>query len=113
MFKGSSCCVCSPFNARADQDAQSQENEGEAETEARIAALADFQRKAILHAFRFPSVKKVVYSTCSKHRQENEDVVNHVLNAQTEFVLADGVFPQWSRRGLPLFEGGKNLQSVH
>ncbi|KND01150.1 uncharacterized protein SPPG_04242 [Spizellomyces punctatus DAOM BR117] len=93
-----------------DQDKESVEDEADqAASETRIAALADFQKKAILHAMKFPHVKKVVYSTCSKHRQENEDVVQHVLTAQEDFSLADGVFPQWTRRGLPLFSGAEKV----
>ncbi|TPX69035.1 hypothetical protein SpCBS45565_g02687 [Spizellomyces sp. 'palustris'] len=93
-----------------DHDKESMEDEADqAASEARIAALADFQKKAILHAMKFPHVKKVVYSTCSKHRQENEDVVQHVLTAQEDFSLADGVFTQWPRRGLPLFSGAEKV----
>ncbi|KAJ3160843.1 putative 28S rRNA (cytosine-C(5))-methyltransferase [Geranomyces michiganensis] len=99
-----------------DQDNSGLENESEEEastaaaaSEARVAALADFQAKAILHAFQFPKIKKVVYSTCSKHREENEDVVQKVLAAQTEFILAPKPFSQWTRRGLPLFDGAENV----
>ncbi|KAI8589434.1 S-adenosyl-L-methionine-dependent methyltransferase [Geranomyces variabilis] len=99
-----------------DQDTSAAENESEedvsaaaAASEARVTALADFQAKAILHGFQFPKVKKVVYSTCSKHREENEDVVQKVLAAQTDFVLAPNAFPQWTRRGLPLFDGADRV----
>ncbi|RKO92155.1 S-adenosyl-L-methionine-dependent methyltransferase [Blyttiomyces helicus] len=74
---------------------------------ARVASLAEFQKTVLLHAFRFPAVKRVVYSTCSKHREENEDVVAAVLAAQSDFGLASEVFPTWERRGLQIVEGGK------
>ncbi|KAI8824021.1 S-adenosyl-L-methionine-dependent methyltransferase, partial [Fimicolochytrium jonesii] len=78
-------------------------------TESRITSLATFQLSALLHALTFPSLKKVVYSTCSKHREENEEVVRAVLEQQSDFVLAKGVFEGWETRGWtqedPLGEG--------
>ncbi|KHN95165.1 NOL1/NOP2/sun domain protein [Metarhizium album ARSEF 1941] len=47
----------------------------------RLKALAAFQLAVLLHAFRFPSARKVTYSTCSVHPQENEDVVMAALNS--------------------------------
>ncbi|KAJ2806790.1 hypothetical protein H4S07_003722 [Coemansia furcata] len=51
---------------------------------------------------RFPGVKRISYSTCSVHAEENECVVARVLQSQTEFGLAgaDQVIPTWHRRGL-------------
>ncbi|KAM7274702.1 hypothetical protein ACFE04_016568 [Oxalis oulophora] len=76
----------------------------------RLNKLASFQRKALEHALSFPAVEKVVYSTCSIHQIENEDVVNSILPfaASNGFQLATP-FPQWPRRGLPVFEGSENL----
>ncbi|EGF79033.1 hypothetical protein BATDEDRAFT_17142 [Batrachochytrium dendrobatidis JAM81] len=70
------------------------------EIDDRANALADFQKKVILHAFKFPKVKRIVYSTCSRNRIENEDVVQYCLQENTNFSLVENVFPQWHRRGL-------------
>ena len=81
----------------------SEEQETKEEESQRLQSLAEFQKTAILHAMKFPKVKKIVYSTCSKHIQENEDVVKFVLEKNTSFELEDKVFPSWNRRGLETF----------
>ncbi|KAJ2863079.1 hypothetical protein GGI22_002041 [Coemansia erecta] len=70
--------------------------------ESRLKNLADFQTSIILHAMRFPNVKRISYSTCSVHDVENEAVVARVLQSQDEFGLAPAkdVIPTWPRRGL-------------
>eukprot|EP00948_MAST-09A_sp_MAST-9A-sp1_P002333 g2333.t1 len=50
------------------------------EQDERVQKLAEFQRKCILHAFKFPGCKYITYSTCSIHVEENEGVVASVLN---------------------------------
>lgn len=45
----------------------------------RLQALAGFQRKVLRHALSFPALQRLVYSTCSLHQEENEDVVGAVL----------------------------------
>lgn len=51
---------------------------------ARIEGLAKFQEAALRHALRFPALQRLVYSTCSLHARENEDVVGSVLEYATE-----------------------------
>ncbi|MBA0575119.1 hypothetical protein Golob_025161 [Gossypium lobatum] len=57
-----------------------------------------------------PQVERIVYSTCSIHQLENEDVVKSILPlaASHGFRLATP-FPQWHRRGLPVLEGFEHL----
>jgi len=45
----------------------------------RLEALSAFQLKLLLHAMRFPAARKITYSTCSVHAQENEYVVLRAL----------------------------------
>jgi putative methyltransferase len=68
------------------------------------------QETALLHALQFPALQRLVYSTCSIHQRENEDVVAAVLPAATAagFRLVDP-FPSWHRRGLPVVEGAELL----
>uniref|UniRef100_A0A7C8YGB4 SAM-dependent MTase RsmB/NOP-type domain-containing protein n=1 Tax=Opuntia streptacantha TaxID=393608 RepID=A0A7C8YGB4_OPUST len=76
----------------------------------RLTKLAAFQKKALEHALSFPSVERIVYSTCSVHQIENEDVIESVLPLalRNGFQLASP-FPLWPRRGLPVFQGSEHL----
>ena len=77
----------------------------------RIESLAGFQEKALVHAMSFPSVTRVVYSTCSLHDRENEVVVQRALAAYHENktsadddkrlwqVVAPKCLEDWPRRG--------------
>mmetsp|Transcript_26903 Transcript_26903/g.69181 ORF Transcript_26903/g.69181 Transcript_26903/m.69181 type:complete len:253 (-) Transcript_26903:108-866(-) len=69
-----------------------------AEEEKRLRSLADFQFAIVHHALSFPSMQRAVYSTCSVHSVENEQVVARVLDAHPDFELAHAI-PEWRRRG--------------
>uniref|UniRef100_G3MKT1 SAM-dependent MTase RsmB/NOP-type domain-containing protein n=1 Tax=Amblyomma maculatum TaxID=34609 RepID=G3MKT1_AMBMU len=66
----------------------------------RLRRLSCVQAMLLKHALRFPHCKRVVYSTCSVHKQENEDVVAEVLTwSKGQFVLAHAL-PELPTRGL-------------
>ncbi|KAG0646866.1 rRNA m(5)C methyltransferase 1 [Hyphodiscus hymeniophilus] len=53
----------------------------EDELKSRLTALSSFQLELLLHAFRFPAARKITYSTCSIHAEENESVVRKALES--------------------------------
>ncbi|EGR52810.1 uncharacterized protein TRIREDRAFT_73918 [Trichoderma reesei QM6a] len=66
-------------NVLVDDDGNETVVKSEKDLEARLEALSAFQLTLLLHAFRFPRAKKITYSTCSIHSQENERVVIRAL----------------------------------
>ena len=70
----------------------------------RLEQLSRFQIKIIKHAALFPALRRLVYSTCSIHPEENEKVVQEILKSCPQLRLVEDVFPQWHRRGLPEFD---------
>lgn len=67
--------------------------------QARLASLASFQLRCLNHGLKFPRLKRLVYSTCSVHRQENEDVVAACLQQNPGFRLVP-LLSEWPERGL-------------
>lgn len=87
----------------------------ERDLDARLDALASFQLKLLLHALRFPNAKKITYSTCSIHAQENESVVLQALHSDIAkkrgwqiLKRGDQVtgMREWPVRGVPEYCGG-------
>lgn len=77
-----------------------------ADLETRLTKLSSFQFQIVKHALSFPKAKKVVYSTCSIHAEENERVVIDLLldkkvkKAGWKVAPRSKVIPDWPRRGL-------------
>ncbi|WWC90722.1 uncharacterized protein L201_005659 [Kwoniella dendrophila CBS 6074] len=86
------------------EDDVEKEEESELKTE-RLEKLASFQLQMILHAFKFPSAKRIVYSTCSIHPEEDERVVLSALQSKIakdkgwKLAPRNQVIPTWERRG--------------
>ncbi|GKY96624.1 hypothetical protein MPSEU_000622000 [Mayamaea pseudoterrestris] len=67
----------------------------------RLESLSNFQVTCLKHFMSFPQVNRIVYSTCSVHVQENEDVIAQVLAAANDewVVHAPVCLEHWLRRG--------------
>ncbi|KAL8776639.1 MAG: hypothetical protein Q9213_008190 [Squamulea squamosa] len=48
----------------------------------RLEALSAFQLRLLTHAFQFPNARRISYSTCSMHAEENEHVVIAALQSR-------------------------------
>lgn len=66
----------------------------------RLEALSSFQVSSLLHALSFPSLERLVYSTCSVHAAENEEVIKKVIVQAKQMGWSIGhPFKSWHRRG--------------
>jgi putative methyltransferase len=73
---------------------------GEVNDPSRMEPLSNFQLVALKHGMAFPQVKRIVYSTCSLHEQENEGVVLQALQVNPDWQLvAPACLKHWKRRG--------------
>ncbi|XP_071944142.1 28S rRNA (cytosine-C(5))-methyltransferase-like [Antedon mediterranea] len=82
-------------------------NDVQSESRKRLESLASFQVSILKHALSFPAVKRVVYSTCSQHRVENEEVVELILKACPSFRVIKSL-PDWHKRGIKDSEVGED-----
>jgi 25S rRNA (cytosine2278-C5)-methyltransferase len=73
-----------PARSLQDEDDENiAESVGEGEKlQARLSALSDFQLRLLKHAMEFPAAKRITYSTCSIHDEENEHVVVQALMSE-------------------------------
>nr|KAF6355629.1 NOP2/Sun RNA methyltransferase 5 [Myotis myotis] len=67
-----------------------------------------FQQRALCHALTFPSLQRLVYSTCSLCQEENEDVVQEALQQSSGTFRLAPVIPSWPHRGLNTFPGAEH-----
>ncbi|XP_004452182.1 28S rRNA (cytosine-C(5))-methyltransferase isoform X1 [Dasypus novemcinctus] len=74
----------------------------------RLHALAGFQQRALCHALTFPSLQRIVYSTCSLCQEENEDVVRDALQQSSGTFRLAPALPSWPHRGLSTFPGAEH-----
>ncbi|KAF2736330.1 NOL1/NOP2/Sun domain family [Polyplosphaeria fusca] len=63
------------------EDASAEETAAQDRNIDRLASLAAFQLRILTHAMRFPNARKISYSTCSIHSEENEAVVVRALRS--------------------------------
>ncbi|KAG4432599.1 hypothetical protein IFR05_011924 [Cadophora sp. M221] len=67
------------LDVMVDDDGEVTAISSEDELKNRLEALSKFQLELLLHAFKFPAARKITYSTCSIHAEENENVVRKAL----------------------------------
>lgn len=85
---------CSNSGTHADVDESSRHAQ-----QKRLHRLSRFQERALIHALSLPLVRRVVYSTCSIHACENEEVVVRAMNAVNSMPKATETLqqpPMWS-----------------
>lgn len=87
---------------------QLEEQGGGPPNKERLRALAGFQQRALCHALAFPSLKRLVYSTCSLCQEENEDVVCEALQQSSGVFRLAPALPSWPHRGLSTFPGAEH-----
>lgn len=70
-----------PERVLIDDDGNTTVATSEKDLQARLEALSSFQLTILLHAFEFPAARRITYSTCSVHAEENEHVVLKALQS--------------------------------
>ncbi|ANB14172.1 Rcm1p [Sugiyamaella lignohabitans] len=111
-------CSGSGIFGRGFEEENNKEKDEQAD-KFRLHKLSNFQFKIVSHAMSFPSAKTVVYSTCSIHAEENEQVVRKLLEDPDirargwTLRRKHGVLPNWHRRGWPAeFEGMDSAEEL-
>lgn len=86
-----------PENVMVDDDGNTTVITSDKDLKTRLEALAAFQLRILLHAFTFPAVKKITYSTCSVHAEENEHVVLKALQSDVAQQRGWRILPRHSQ----------------
>ena len=90
-------------------DAESEETLKNVDSD-RLTRLSNLQTRLLLHAFTFPAVRRITYSTCSVHHIENERVVACALSSSVARNKGWGLhrrrdqvtgLKEWPHRGEP------------
>ena len=71
-----------PQVEKAEDVAENEAVDEDKSLEERLRFLSDFQVQLIQHGMQFPKAKRITYSTCSIHAEENEHVVLRALASQ-------------------------------
>eukprot|EP00179_Madagascaria_erythrocladioides_P010691 CAMPEP_0198367052 /NCGR_PEP_ID=MMETSP1450-20131203/154992_1 /TAXON_ID=753684 ORGANISM="Madagascaria erythrocladiodes, Strain CCMP3234" /NCGR_SAMPLE_ID=MMETSP1450 /ASSEMBLY_ACC=CAM_ASM_001115 /LENGTH=624 /DNA_ID=CAMNT_0044074527 /DNA_START=21 /DNA_END=1897 /DNA_ORIENTATION=- len=72
----------------------------EAQASTRLNSLAAFQETILATMLTIPTAKRLTYSTCSIHIEENEQVVHAVLEQARDLGWRlEKALPEWERRG--------------
>ena len=77
----------------------------------RIQSLTKFQLQCIEHAAKFPSVRRISYSTCSIYKEENEEVVAKALKSLGPAWELEDIAPELGRGGF-VVEGLSEKQAA-
>lgn len=96
------------LNKAKQEEVEAEQEEGHIpgdDLKDRLSKLSSFQFQVVKHAMSMPHCKKVVYSTCSVHAEENERVVIDLLLDKKvqqwgwQVAPRAEVVPEWPRRG--------------
>ncbi|KAI4138278.1 MAG: hypothetical protein LQ340_008061, partial [Diploschistes diacapsis] len=73
--------VLTPLPSPLAENSGNNKNNNKAALQRRLASLSSLQTKMLLHAFSFPSARRITYSTCSIYDAENEHVIVAALGS--------------------------------
>lgn len=78
----------------------------------KLEKLSNAQKRLLEHAMSFENVKRIVYSTCSVHEEENEKVVEWALEQSDGQFEVKMALDNWGQRGKEEYEFGERVVRV-